>query len=484
MRLRCAPIPGRLVVAMLAALLALSARTALAAPRTSILVITADDLGPHLGCYGDSTASTPHLDRFAAAGMRFDRAYATQSSCSPSRSSMLTGLYPHQNGQVGLAPFFRIRPGFPSLPQILHDQGYRTGVIGKLHLSGIAESAFDVRVPKEEEPRASKSHRDIRIPASHVREFLDETGDEPFFLLVNLIDPHRPFSSQVAGLPESPIRARDVRVFPFLGIESDTLRQAVADYYNGIARVDYAVGLVLDSLEERGRLDDTLIFFLGDHGPGFTRAKTTCSEAGTHIACLMRWPARVPPGSSSDAFVSVVDLFPTIAEAAGVTAAEGLPGASLLRLAQGRTQGWRTSVFTEFTFHGPNICVPRRAVREGDVRLILNLLPGTPNPARGIDGCTAWDESRGITDAADPVRRAYAAYDLPPPVELYDLAKDPGELVNLADAPAMQETRRSLLATLQSWREATADPLLNPEELSRLAKALASEPPDSVPSPR
>jgi hypothetical protein len=111
-------------------------------------------------------------------------------------------------------------------------------------------------------------------------------------------------------------------------------------------------------------------------------------------------------------------------------------------------------------------------------------LPGNANPAKGIDGCTAWEESRRIPDVSDPVRRAYDVYDLPPPLELYDLAKDPGELVNLADAPEMQETRRALLKALQSWREETADPLLNPQELSRLAKGLASLPQDSVPSPR
>lgn len=449
----------------------------------NVMVITADDLGPQLGCYGDTVAATPNLDRLAREGMRFDRAYATQSSCSPSRASLLTGTFPHQNGQTGLAPAFRIREGVRSLPEILHDRGYRTGVVGKLHVGGIPKTAFDVRVPKEELPRTAKSHRDVRIPASLVGEFLDGADGRPFFLLLNLIEPHRPFSAQVAGLPESPLHAGDAPVFPFLGIERESVRQAVADYYNGIARMDTGVGLVLDALEEKGILDDTMIVFLGDHGPGFTRAKTTCYEAGTHIACLVRWPARIPAGSSTEHFVSVVDLAPTILEAAGAPVPEGLAGASLFRLAQGRAEDWRTAVFTEFEFHGPSIFVPRRSIREGNVHLIVNLLPGVPNPAKGIDGCSAWEESRGLADS-DSVRRAYATYDIPPPIEIYDLAKDPGELVNLANAPEMERARERLLGELQSWRETTADPLLNPEELARLAKLPALVEPDSVPSPR
>jgi N-sulfoglucosamine sulfohydrolase len=111
-------------------------------PRPNILLITSEDHGPELGCYGEPYVKTPRLDALAQDGVRFDRAYVTQAGCSPSRASILTGLYPHQNGQIGLATwgFHMYSENTPNLPRSLQQAGYRTGIIGKLHIN--PESAF------------------------------------------------------------------------------------------------------------------------------------------------------------------------------------------------------------------------------------------------------------------------------------------------------------------------------------------------------
>lgn len=118
-----------------AALVAGLAASLPATPRPNLILVTADDMGLQLGCYGDRVATTPHMDRHAREGVRFSRGYVTQASCRSSRSSMLTGLYPHQNGQIGLAHLgYSMRPDVLTLPSLLRQSGYRTGIIGKLHV--------------------------------------------------------------------------------------------------------------------------------------------------------------------------------------------------------------------------------------------------------------------------------------------------------------------------------------------------------------
>jgi arylsulfatase A-like enzyme len=131
---------------LLATLLPFLGPAARSAEPPNVLLITADDLGNQLSCYGDERLKTPRLDALASQGVRFTRAYVTQSSCSSSRASLLTGLYPHQNGQYGLAHLgFSMHPGQENLPALLKAAGYRTGIIGKLHVEPAAEFPFDWR---------------------------------------------------------------------------------------------------------------------------------------------------------------------------------------------------------------------------------------------------------------------------------------------------------------------------------------------------
>ena len=183
--------------------------------RPNILLIVSEDNGPELGCYGDPFAVTPHLDRLAGEGIQFSRAYVPQAGCSQSRASFFTGLYPHQHGQIGLATWgFRLyRKDTPNLPRSLKEVGYRTGIIGKLHINPASAFPFETH----QVPTANFQRKNLGDYAKHAEAFIS-AGDAPFFLSVNYPDAHDPWIRQVDGLPEKPQTADDVRVMDYMGV--------------------------------------------------------------------------------------------------------------------------------------------------------------------------------------------------------------------------------------------------------------------------
>ncbi|NNG15950.1 MAG: sulfatase [Gemmatimonadales bacterium] len=442
--------------------------------RWNILLITADDLGLQLGAYGDSLVTTPHLDSLAAAGVRFEVAYVTQASCSPSRSSMFTGLYPHSTGQYGLAGFgLALHPHLydATVPALLKEAGYRTGLIGKLHVAPEESFPFDFRP-------ADKRSRRVRQVAQQADTFWNETGAKPFFLMVSYKDPHaswdwrerrkQGFPRQVEGLPEHPIAASARTILPFQQIDTPSQRVRVANYYNAIMRLDAGVGMLLEVLHEHGHAESTLVIFLGDHGPPFTRGKTTAYEAGLRVPFLVRWPG-VSKSMVSDAMASAVDILPTILDAAGVGIPSGLHGSSLRQVVSGTDTVWRQYLAAEFHFHGRGF-YPRRAIRDHRFKLIHNLLSGTAKPSNSIDNDKAYEESRKPPYAGTSVGRAFETLADPPEFELYDLETDPIEFHNLAGLPEYREVQVELTQALLAWRQETNDPFLDPAFTDEVAR--------------
>lgn len=436
----------------------------------NILLITADDLGDQLGCYGDTVAKTPYLDRLATEGTRFTRAYVTQASCSPSRSSILTGLYPHQNGQLGLVNFnYSIHPGTPNVFGLLKKAGYRTGILGKLHVAPEDEFPFDT---KELDPGPTREPDWVE---KHAAEFFNAPGDAPFFLMLNLLDPHRPFVRQVESSPAHPLGPEDVQPFPFAPADTPAIREAIADFYNCVLRIDDIMGRVLEALRASGKAENTLVIFVSDHGPPFTRAKATCYEAGVRVPFIVHWPG-APAGQTSDALISTIDLMPTLLDAAGAPAPQGLPGKSLGPLLRGEKTEWRDSILTEYTAHGRNYYFPRRAVSDVRYQLIENLTPGRANLTVEIDGSPIWKAYRNGEPISDEARKMIEQAVNPPAFELYDLERDPHEAHNLADDPAAAETLRRMQAELLAWRKRTDDPALDPDNLEKLNAEHAPKP--------
>lgn len=433
--------------------------------RPNILLVTTDDQGMHAGCFGDPQARTPHMDRLASEGVRFERAFVTQSSCSPSRSSIFSGLYPHQSGHVGLAGghIYRYREGVQTLPGILKQKGYATGVIGKIHVKPESFLPFDFKGAK-----SSEMH-DVAFVAQQAAEFFSTNQEKPFFLMVNYVDPHRPYSQeQYNGLPEKPRTGDDVKPFGFLGFVRETalVRQEVASYYNAVERADAGLGMLLDALKKAGQEDNTIVIFLGDNGPAFVHGKTTCYEAGLQTPLIIRWPGHAKVGHACGELVSTVDLMPTILEAVGVAAPSGLPGASLAPLLAAQNVPWRETVCGEFTAHSEILYFPRRSIRDKRYKLILNLLQDRPNPVKNVDS------SRLVLPVpGDPEYPKYEQYLYPPNgIELYDLEKDPHEQENLSGKAEYGEIQERLLRQLRVWREETKDPTLDAAYLKQLTE--------------
>jgi hypothetical protein len=175
----------------------------------NVVLVTADDLGLHLGYYGDRTVPTPNIDALAEDGVLFENAYATSALCSPSRSTFLTGLYPHQSGQVGLANEYSMRPGIPNLTTFLGQAGYYTALFGKLHVRPAADFHFDAHYAK----KFQLDTLDVEKMAEQVTGVIRKAGQRPVFLYINYFDPHRnpsapdgrKFFDRYKGYPEETV---------------------------------------------------------------------------------------------------------------------------------------------------------------------------------------------------------------------------------------------------------------------------------------
>ncbi|MHC4426810.1 MAG: sulfatase family protein, partial [Planctomycetota bacterium] len=416
--------------------------------RPNILFITADDLGLQLGCYGETLIKTPNMDKLAAGGVQFQIAYVAQASCSPSRSAMFTGLHTHSTGQYGLTNSgFALHPKLrdKTIPNLLKAAAYRTGIIGKLHVAPEESFQFDFR-----DTNSGKT-RQVRWVADRAETFLQETGDQPFFLMVNYSDPHAfrrsedrtkwYFPPQVDGLPANPLPPGKKTLFTFQQIDTPPQRVRTAGYYNAVQRLDDGIGMLMDVLDKHHHREDTVVIFIGDHGPPFARGKTTVYEAGIRIPFIVRWPGVAKP-MRSQAMVSTIDILPTILDATGVAPAGKMHGRSLRPVLKDADAPWREYLVAEFHFHGRRPFYPRRAIRDHRYKLIHNLLAGKARPSTGIDADPAYRVSQQPHYDGTPVRRAFDTFADPPEFELYDLQNDAVEFDNLAGKPeyaAIQE---------------------------------------------
>jgi len=425
-------------------------------------VLIADDLGRDLGCYGAPLVKTPHIDQLAAAGTRFDQAFCTTASCSPSRSVMLTGLFNHTNGQYGLAHgphnFYGLR-FVQSLPALLGQHGYRNCLIGKLHVQPADLFSFDVVA----DDGVRGGRHSVRM-AENAKAFIEQTGDKPFLLWMGYTDPHRSrdgfANGDYPGIPAVHYSPDEITPPPSLP-NTPEVRADLADYFRSISRLDQGVGRMLEVLRETGHWDDTLILFLSDNGRPFPGAKTTLYEAGVRLPLILRAPQHEKPGTVSQALVSWIDLAPTILDFARAPGPKyKLPGRSLLPiLYEEEPAGW-DEVYLSHTFHEVTMYYPVRGVRTQRYKLLLNLAHELPFPfASDIFGSPTW---QGVLQRDDGQlgNRSLKQFLHRPRFELYDLQQDPHELTNLAEDPKHQATLDELRQRVRDWQTATKDPWL------------------------
>jgi N-sulfoglucosamine sulfohydrolase len=440
----------------------------------NILLIVSEDHGQHLSCYGDDVIKTPNLDQIAGNGFRFKNAYVSQAVCSPSRSTILSGLYPHQTGHFGLAGYgFRYVVPVNTIYTRLKAAGYRTGMIGKLHVEPASALPIDFRSI----PSANYERKDLPRYAADAGQFMS-AGDEPFFLMVNYPDAHWPFLNQVDGQPKQLITEDQVKPWPYLAHENKIIRAYTAAMYNGIKRLDDCVGELMQNLERSGKARNTLVIYLSDHGDEFARGKFDIYEAGTKVPFLISWPGKINKGVVSEALVSTIDLVPTMLDVAGLPAAKELSGKSLIPLLKNPGVSFRQYLFTEKNVDQVDLYYPRRAVRDKKYKLIYSLLDTPRNivayrylscvPTSPLAASPTLQELE--TTASPLAKKIYHDWLYPNKFQLYDLENDPWEFNDLSGDPQYDKVKKRLLNVIYQWQKDTDDPFRFPEKVQLLTK--------------
>jgi arylsulfatase A-like enzyme len=428
------------------------------AARPNILYCLADDWAfPHAGAYGDKIVKTPNFDRIAKEGILFTHAFSAAPSCTPSRAAMLTGQAPHRLAEgANLYGFLPAR--FPVYPDLLEKAGYVIGFTGKGWGPGNFKAGDRTRNPAG-----------LTFPG--FKQFLKTVpADKPFCFWFGSHDPHRPYDKD-SGVAKG-MKPEQVSVPPCF---PDTLeiRRDILDYYTEVERFDHDVGELLQLLEETGRATNTLVVISGDNGWPFPRGKANLYDAGTRQPLAIRWPAKFKGGKTSNAFVNLADLAPTFLEAAGLKTSPEMTGQSLLPLLAGEKQSGRDAVFVERERHANvragDLSYPARAIRTKDFLYIRNFRPdrwpaGDPEKWKAVgpfgdcDGSPSKDFLLDHRDD-DAIKKYFElAFSKRPAEELYDLAKDPHQIDNVADRAEYAATKNKLREQLDRWLKDTVDP--------------------------
>ncbi|MBL62689.1 MAG: heparan N-sulfatase [Opitutae bacterium] len=430
--------------------------------RPNVLFAFADDWGwPHAGAYGDPVVKTPTFDRLAKEGALFHHAYVSSPSCTPSRGAVLTGQY-HWRLE-GAGNLWSVFPDkFDTYPELIGKSGYATGVSSKGWGPGRTETG---------------GRQLVGARFKNFTAFLKQKPKgKPFCYWLGSSDPHRGYakgSGKKSGMDLSKIKL--FAHYP----DSPEIRGDVADYYFEVQRFDRLVGAAIKALEECSELDNTIIVMSGDHGMPFPRCKSNNYDSGARIPLAIRWPAKIKAGTVINDFVSLTDVAPTFYETVGVKIPADVTGRSMLGLLAGKDNGDRS-----FVIHGKERHVPgqekpdmggypTRAIRTHDFLYLHNFKPnrwpaGTPHYKKASVG-NAWlaDCDNGPTktymvqnrDKDAHHRKLYdLAFGKRPADELYDLKKDPGQLVNVASDPAYAETVKKLKDQLFAELRKTGDP--------------------------
>lgn len=330
--------------------------------RPNIIIFLLDDLGwRDVGPYGNTSVKTPNIDLLAKEGMRFDNAFLTTSSCTASRASILTGLYPHNSGAPNLHD--AIPASKTLVSRRLSDSGYYTASIGKWHVGSDVMNQFD--------------WVDTGGGASGSGNWLDTLKnrpvDKPFFMLMSAIDPHHPHD-RLPLLERH--HAEDVFVPAYLP-NIPEIREATAAYYDEISRADTFIGEVLQELEKQNIANNTLVLFMSDNGAPFPRAKLTLYDSGVKTPFIIRWPKQIKPASISEQLVSAIDIAPTLLELAGIPIPESLQGISFKPLFEHPNRTIRTAVYAEQNNHSEAV-IHKRSVRTQSYLYIRNTFPHKP----------------------------------------------------------------------------------------------------------
>jgi len=413
----------------------------------NILLLISHDLGTHIGPYGVERAATPALNQLAVEGVTLDRHFVTSPGCSQSRSSLVTGRYPHANGQFGLSHLgWALHRDEELLPAVLRGAGYYTALFGIWHLAEWTLEGFD-RVSDDVSVVDSSPEGFAEVASGRAAQWLRQNASakSPFFLHVGFWEAHRPFCGQPGDPSRVPEPELDAVEVPDYLPDNEATRREFYHLRHSVKAIDEGVERILAALEETGQAENTVVIFTADHGLPFPRAKGTLYDPGIQVAFIARLPGLIPAGERRDGLSSNVDVMPTLLELAGIERGPRLQGWSLLPWLKGNADSPRSMVFAEKTYH--EHYDPIRCARSERFKYIRNF---AARPALVLPS----DIYNSPTRQA--MKDDEAIWSPRPAEEFYDLLKDPGERRNLSGHPEMATLREAL----EAWMRDTGDPLL------------------------
>ncbi|WP_339623462.1 sulfatase [uncultured Winogradskyella sp.] len=448
----------------------------------NVVLILMDDQGYDTSVDGMTGIKTPNFDALSKEGMRFTNAYASVPSCSPSRSSINTGMYPHANGHWrntitpsltdGDEAFGRqakrvdkvgIHEYIKTLPEILKENGFYTAITQKFHMSPPWKFPYTERNPVHNDPEKYKQV---------IGDFIEASGEQPFFFQANISPPHRNFDAHMNKFPEYMPNVNNIVVPDYLP-DTPMMREDLSKYYGCVQLADACAGAIIETLKAKGQFDNTLIIYTSDHGQPYHRAKASAYGEGLHVPYVVAGP-NVTKGQISEALISHTDIMPTVLSFLGLPIPETVQGQSLLPVFSGNAKKVkdRNYVFAEHNSHGPDPKehFPSRIVFDGQFYYIKNLMPNKsyllPADLRAYKG---WhNKSYDATiEAKDTHPMQYNLLRLlengRPAEELYDMKKDPYQLVNIINELKHKEKVTELRTALKKWRKKSGDLENNPK---------------------
>ncbi len=403
--------------------------------RPNILYLHTHDIGRYIRPYGYAVP-TPHLQALAEEGVLFRQAFCANPTCSASRSTLLTGMYPHNNGMTGLAHRgWALNDYSQHIVHTLRNAGYETVLTGVQHVASHQEG----------EPWQTIGYdRWLGSENPHERavEYFESAPVQPFFLSVGFSDTHREYGPLTdAGDPRY---CRPPEPIP----DTPETREDMAHFMTSAREVDAKMGAVLAALDGTGLAENTLVICTTDHGVAFPRMKCTLTDSGIGVMLIVRGPGGFEGGRVIDSLVGHIDIFPTVCDLLGIEPPPWLQGVSLMPMIRGEAVSVRDEIFTEVNYHAAY--EPMRSIRTKRWKYIRRYddrdAPVLPNCDDSLSK-TLWLDN-GWAELA-PDRES-----------LFDLVFDPNEAYNLVGDSRVSDVLADLRARLDRWMEATDDPLL------------------------
>lgn len=406
----------------------------------NFIVFLTDDIGwDDVGCYGNSAIKTPNIDRLAAAGLKFQNAYLTTSSCSPSRCSLITSRYPHNTGAPELHD--NLPPGQVMFPELLKRAGYYTALSGKNHMGNKIAPAFDT-ISLGQGPGGEEDW---------VKMLQNRPTGKPFFFWFASHDAHRDWQFDQNGTNYAP---QSIKVPPML-FDGPITRKDLAGYYHEISRADFFLAELVKELQREKIFDNTYIIFMSDNGRPFPRCKTRLYDSGIKTPFIIYGP-NIRPGETNT-LISSIDVGPTILDLVNIPKERRMQGVSFLPVLKNSRANIRDFAFAEHNWHV--FKNHERMVRYGDWMYIRNSYPERQNLAgESTDqfpaGKELWDaHAKHLTKPEQE-----DVFMIPRPVdELYNVKSDPNQFHNVASDKANQKILAFLSTTLDRWIKETGD---------------------------